>query len=920
MTIPPHSRVDQASRLIGRDDELRTLESMLPRHGEPGLRTGRLVGEPGIGKTALLHELGRRATARGLVAIRACGTPWAADRPLGLFRTSSWPLPDEEASSRDWSRYRLWDQACAALEAAAGDRGAVVLVDDAHWADPAAVELMAHLCRRDSSHPLSLIVAHRPNRLAHELEMALDASGRGQVLGVSPLTEEGARLLVDLPDDVASAAFTASRGNPLYLLAVAASGTTPLDRLGSTVTHRLALEVEHLPAVPLLVARGAAVLGEPVDVGLLASVLEMDADTLAAALDELIRLDVMVSGASGIGFRHPLLAEAAYRNAGPGWSRSLHARTARALARLGAPATEQAPHLWHAVTVGDADAAATLEAAADSLVWRAPQTALRSYDAALRAAVDPAHRRHLGISRARALVLVGKLADASRELHGVLSQDEDADRTETIVLLAMTQHLLGRHEEAVALLEGELAAGRSSEETRIDLTIELAAARLMQGDWERARLDAESCLAAHATLPRSAAAAVTGILALTTYAAGATSRAGTHARHGAAMVDAATDDELSRHPSSLVWLGWAEMFLSRYPASLRHQERAAGLARTNGTAHLLPYVLIGLHSTHRWLGHLEAARDAAVEAQSVARITGSTHQACMAEVMLCRAHTWLGDSDRAISSGERAVELGRDRTDWSAALAGAVLGQARLEAGNADGVVALVTASGGGAGLPNFDQASRPDWYCVLTRASLATGDRDGARAWAGRAVADAEAVQLPNALGFAGLAEAHVRLADGFPTEAAVAARSAVDTLTSCGNVLDAARARLSLADALVSCGDRVAALDELLQADVTFTECGAERLRQQAVREMRRLGRRVPNQRRSTPAAGSDRFGDLTPRESEVAHLVAEGLTNRAIAGRLFLSEKTVERHVGHVLGKLRLTNRAALAAVMALHGGDA
>ena len=105
-----------------------------------------------------------------------------------------------------------------------------------------------------------------------------------------------------------------------------------------------------------------------------------------------------------------------------------------------------------------------------------------------------------------------------------------------------------------------------------------------------------------------------------------------------------------------------------------------------------------------------------------------------------------------------------------------------------------------------------------------------------------------------------------------------------------------------------------------MTFTECGAERLRQQAVREMRRLGRRVPNQRRSTPAAGSDRFGDLTPRESEVAHLVAEGLTNRAIAGRLFLSEKTVERHVGHVLGKLRLTNRAALAAVMALHGGDA
>jgi DNA-binding NarL/FixJ family response regulator len=64
-----------------------------------------------------------------------------------------------------------------------------------------------------------------------------------------------------------------------------------------------------------------------------------------------------------------------------------------------------------------------------------------------------------------------------------------------------------------------------------------------------------------------------------------------------------------------------------------------------------------------------------------------------------------------------------------------------------------------------------------------------------------------------------------------------------------------------------------------------------------------------RATRTASGD-AGPLSPRELEVAGLVAEGLTNRAIAERLFLSERTAQNHVQHILTKLGAANRAQIA----------
>jgi non-specific serine/threonine protein kinase len=76
--------------------------------------------------------------------------------------------------------------------------------------------------------------------------------------------------------------------------------------------------------------------------------------------------------------------------------------------------------------------------------------------------------------------------------------------------------------------------------------------------------------------------------------------------------------------------------------------------------------------------------------------------------------------------------------------------------------------------------------------------------------------------------------------------------------------------------------------------------------------MGARALKERAATAAARLGRDESrLTRREEEISAMIAEGLSNRAIAARLFLSERTVQNHVQHVLDKLDLANRAQIAA---------
>lgn len=131
-------------------------------------------------------------------------------------------------------------------------------------------------------------------------------------------------------------------------------------------------------------------------------------------------------------------------------------------------------------------------------------------------------------------------------------------------------------------------------------------------------------------------------------------------------------------------------------------------------------------------------------------------------------------------------------------------------------------------------------------------------------------------------------------------------------GGAYEVARARVELAGALVALGRATAAGHEARLALNTLEEMGAAPEAERAAALLRRLraGERAHQ-------ADADAVGGLTPRELEVLRLVAQGLTDRDIAGRLVLSEHTVHRHMANVLSKLNLSSRAAAVAYAVRNG---
>jgi DNA-binding CsgD family transcriptional regulator len=133
-----------------------------------------------------------------------------------------------------------------------------------------------------------------------------------------------------------------------------------------------------------------------------------------------------------------------------------------------------------------------------------------------------------------------------------------------------------------------------------------------------------------------------------------------------------------------------------------------------------------------------------------------------------------------------------------------------------------------------------------------------------------------------------------------------AVETLQRSEGALELARARVDLGRALVRAGRRDAAREHLRAGQELAFGCGATLLVDRAHRELLATGARP----RRTAAAGRD---ELTPSERRVTRMAAEGLTNREIAQALFVTEKTVETHLGRAFVKLGVRSRKQLGEAM-------
>jgi len=373
---------------------------------------------------------------------------------------------------------------------------------------------------------------------------------------------------------------------------------------------------------------------------------------------------------------------------------------------------------------------------------------------------------------------------------------------------------------------------------------------------------------------------------------------------------------------ALAHLTGADVWLDRYSAADRHARRALEICRTTGQGEQFPLVVQMLGVSLWMLGRTKESEELFEGAVEAARLVGNVQSLAWTLFNHSLAALAAGDLDVALATAEESLELqdGMRPGPITGATA-ATLASALLEGGQADRSVDLLLTKVGGAELPFIPGGWRARFLEVLTRALLATGRRADAERAAAATRACADMMSVPTAAAMASLAAASLALDAEKPAIAAERALAAAAAFEATEARWDAARARELAGRALARAGDAEGAARELETAGAAFDSFGALRYRDQAERELRKLGRRIHRRTRPGTPDGTG-LGSLTERELEIARLVVDRKTNAQIAADLFLSQKTVETHLRNIFHKMGVTSRVDLARALerADRAGDA
>jgi len=958
--------------LVGRDEEVASLERTLGSLESAGSQVLEIVGEPGIGKTRLLFELCRRAEEQRLLVLEGRASEFARGEPFGVFVDalddylaslnprslqrhgeermrelgavfpSLAPLAGASPSGLQSERYRAYQAVRTLLEQLAMRRPLVLALDDLHWADPASTELISYLLRRRPRAPLLLALALRAGQAPPQLAAVLQEpvrEGTVTALELSPLTRTEAGALLDEAVDRESgdALYRESGGNPFYLEQLARSTRREAPVSGgfdaavadsdvpAGVTAALRRELGRLSPLARTVVQAAAVVGEPFEPDVAAEAGGVTEPDVLAVLDELLdsglvaRIDIP----RRFRFRHPIVRRAVYDATRVGWRTAAHARAAAALTSRGVRPGLLAHHLECSAHRGDLAAVSTLTAAGQAAAARAPASAARWFEAALRLLpeeTDPEARIGLLLPLAIALAATGRYEESAAAVEQalrLLPPELASTRVQLVAARAGIDHLLGRYDAARARLEAALAKSAAvgwGEEAALKL--ELAGNRLFASDFEPALRWAGEALEAGRTHGDDAvAAAATAQLSFAECSLGHMDRAEAFRGEAVTLLQRVDDAGGSVRLDALVMLGWSEYFLERFEDARDRFQRAMATSRATGQSYMLVPSTLGLAYAHATLGGLREADELADAAVEAARLGADTRGLSWALFERCWIALLAGDLETAARSGEESVKIARTLDEsFLSAGAGVPLAAALLESGDEARCVELMLASVDGPEVRWVMRGIRCLCYELLTRAELRRDRLDEAARWADRAEAAAEGLRPGMATGRARRARAIVLLASG---NAAAAAREALEAATDADCVqarIEAGRSRTLAGRALAAAGEPERAIAELEAAETELADCGARRYRDEAARELRCLGRAVP--RRQKPERGApadDGVGSLSARELEIAELVRQGKTNRQIAAELFLSEKTVETYLSRIFAKLGVSSRTTVAGAL-------
>src|SRR4051794_15264854 len=397
----PRTVASPSSSLVERDRESSLLDGLLLQATVGEGRAVLIEGPPGIGKSRLLSEFRRRATAEGAHVLNARAGELEREFPFGVVRQlfegaaadpgvlagAAAPAqvvfasPDNGAPAGDASFAALHGLYWLALNLAA-ERPLLLEVDDLHWCDRPSLRFLAYLVRRLEGQPILVSASVRtgdpPTDPALLSEIANDPATAH--IRPGPLSEEAvgelvaARLGAEPDAAFREACHRTTGGNPLLvrqlLSALEADGVKPdaahadvVRAIGSrAVSSSVLLRLARLPGTASAVARAVAVLGEHAVLPAVAGVAGLDDAQVAATLAALARAEIL-RAESPPGFVHPLVRDAVYQGLPLGERELLHARAAGVLRRTGAALDQIAGQLMQTPRRGDPEVARLLHEA-----------------------------------------------------------------------------------------------------------------------------------------------------------------------------------------------------------------------------------------------------------------------------------------------------------------------------------------------------------------------------------------------------------------------------------------------------------------------------------------------------------------------------------------------------------------------------
>jgi len=890
-----------------------------------------VAGEPGIGKTRLVGEVSRVARVRRVVTLTGRASAEDAGSPLRPFAeallvgTRDVPRPDSADirpflpmlglllphwRSDGWtapteSPLIIAEAVLRLLRLLAGTGGLLLVLEDLHWADEVTLGVVDYLVDHCAEMPVMACLTTRPDEgcgpalLADLLRRSVPVHRLGRLARhevdemISACAGGDARRYSSIAD--------AADGLPLLVEDLLSEGG---DQLPSRFADSVRARSRRLNSGALRSLRLAALLGDVVDWSPVCRVAGPDS---AGALEAALAVDLLVMESGSVRFRHALTRDVILADL----DRHERVRLAAAagMALLADP-PNPARDLRAAALLDEGEQPArALSVLRQSGESAASKSELGHAEAALRAAFElarmhePASAPELGYRLAQVLVQAGRPREVVDLGSALLSLVEGRDsEVEASVHVLVARAHIGRGAWADARSQLRHARSVGTAGPRIDAEIAVLETECALGEDREGQRAAVEHLAVRAVaMARSAAQPDLEAEGLEQVGRVARMRDldAASASLRSALTLAGEHDLHYRRLQVLNELGAVEMLRDATPDRLIRARAEAircgafGLGTSAGLNLASAYVMTGRNADA-----IALAREVAETARRLDQ--GPILAGC--ELMEGIAYAFNGDQPSAERHLARAEQLAPDDTDLRAGAWGIGRGIGALVAEDRDGArrafaraareaprhVRILDAAQG----PSLLLAAIAGQTSAELIQSVITEQVHGARwheLWLGAALAVALASEHQLQPASTAL-QAALAAGERYPLFAALVRRLAVEAAIQTG-----------FTDPISLLRDAEAAFDAL-----TLPRPAA------AIRGMlRSLGAAAPRRRRGDAQADPhlQRFG-VTAREAEVLELLADRLTNRQIAQQLYLSPKTVEKHVAALTRKLGVRDRIELA----------